>query len=251
MIENLCWQIEARKKRLPLNLLYESQSIWEAIKLEWTYHSCAIEGNSLSLRETQVVLAGLTLGRGKSVREHLEVLNHAAAVDQIKTKTQTTRAKSVTERTVRDVHGLLMRGIDDLLAGRYRRIPVRISGSRHAPPLPDDVPHQMRELFEWLRTDAREYHVIRRAARFHHRLTAIHPFADGNGRTARLLMNLLLMQNGYPPAIVQSDQKSRSTYMDALEIASTGGNLEPFEQVIAEALDDTMDRCLRWTHRVV
>lgn len=221
------------------------ESIRQATRLEWTYHSNALEGNTLTLRETQVVLEGLTIGGGKTLREHLEVINHAHAVDYLEGLVK--RDEPLTQHVARQLHALILRGIDDEQAGEWRSVPVAISGSRHVPPPPSDVAPMMRDLFDWYEGEGASVHVVERAARFHHRFVYVHPFVDGNGRTARLLMNLILMSQGYPPAVIKADPQRRIAYLDALEAASVDGRLEPIEQVIAKSVLESLDRYLAWT----
>lgn len=220
-------------------------SIREALRLEWTYHSNALEGNTLTLRETQVVLEGLTIGGGKTLREHLEVINHAHAVDYL--EGLVSRREPLTQTVARQLHALILRGIDDEHAGQWRTVPVAISGSQHLPPPAHDVPPLMQDLFTWYEGEGTALGPVRLAARFHHRFVYIHPFVHGNGRTARLLMNLILMSAGFPPAIVKADPQRRIAYLDALETASVNGDLQPFERVIAEAVAESLDRHLAWT----
>jgi len=221
------------------------ESIRQAMRLEWTYHSNALEGNTLTLRETQVVLEGLTIGGGKTLREHLEAVNHAHAVDYLEGLVK--RDEPLTQVVARQLHSLILRGVDDEHAGEWRKVPVAISGSRHVPPSPSDVAPMMRDLFDWYDGEGARLHPVERAARFHHRFVYIHPFVDGNGRTARLLMNLILMSQGYPPAVIKADPQRRIAYLDALETASVDGQLEPFESVVAEAVAESLDRYLAWT----
>jgi len=220
-------------------------SIRQATRLEWTYHSNALEGNTLTLRETQVVLEGLTVGGGKTLREHLEAVNHAHAVDYLERVVG--RQDPLTPLVARQLHALILRGIDDENAGQWRTVPVAISGSQHVPPPPSDVAPMMHDLFDWYAGDAVGLHPVARAARFHHRFVFVHPFSDGNGRTARLVMNLILMSAGYPPAIIKADPQRRIAYLDALEAASVSGELAPFERVAAEAVGESLDRYLQWT----
>lgn len=220
-------------------------SIRQAVRLEWTYHSNALEGNTLTLRETQVVLEGLTVGGGKTLREHLEVINHAHAVDFL--EDLVARREPLSQTVVRQLHALILRGIDDAHAGAYRHVPVAISGSQHVPPSPAEVAPMMSDLLAWLGNDGQALHPVRRAARFHHRFVFIHPFVDGNGRTARLLMNLILVSEGYPPAIIKADPERRIAYLDALEAASVQQDLLRFEWVVAEAAVESLDRYLQWT----
>jgi len=220
------------------------RTIQAALWLELTYNSNALEGNTLTIRETQVVLEGLTIGSGRTMREHLEVINHAAALDLLEDLAG--RKEVLSPFIARQLHALILRGIDDANAGRERHVPVAISGSRHLPPSPHNVGPMLSDLFTWYRTTAMQLHPVQRAAALHHRFVYIHPFTDGNGRTARLLMNLDLMTFGYPPAIIRAEPKRRIEYLDSLETASIDGNLEPFEQVVAEAVEESLDRYLQW-----
>jgi Fic family protein len=209
----------------------------EQLDVEWTYHSNAIEGNSLTLRETQLVLQhGLTIN-GKPLREHLEAINHQHAIHFVETLAD--KDEPITEHVVRSIHALILRTIDDEEAGRYRRVQVYITGSEYMPPESVAVPGLMSDLGEWLNSsEATVLHPVERAVLAHFRLVHIHPFTDGNGRTARLLMNLLLMRAGYPPAIVRVED--RPAYYNALDAAHEG-NTEPFVQLVIEAAERSLD----------
>ncbi len=190
----------------------------EQLTVEWIYNSNAIEGSTLTLRETQLILeTGLTIG-GKSLREHLEVINHQEAIKYV--ETLTTQDEPITALHVRQIHRLVLARIDDDRAGQYRTTPVRIAGSTHQPPEAWEVPHLMTTWESWLNDPTLTLHPIERAAVAHHRLVAIHPFLDGNGRTARLVMNLLLMREGYPPTIIM--RVNRRQYYSVLARADTG-----------------------------
>ncbi|WP_281168476.1 Fic family protein [Desulfovirgula thermocuniculi] len=207
----------------------------EYLLVEWTHHSTALEGNTLSLRETRLVLLdGLTVG-GKTLREHLEVVDHRDAVEWLEEAVR--GGVPLTEGLVREVHRLVLKSTFPGEAGRYRRGGVRIAGSRHVPPAAGDVPSLVREMAEEYAGRAGEHPVLR-AAWLHWRLAWIHPFADGNGRTARLLMNFSLMRDGYPPAVIRKEDRLR--YLDALEAASIGGDLEPFAELVAERVHESL-----------
>jgi len=209
----------------------------EQLDVEWTYHSNAIEGSSLTLRETQLVLQhGLTVG-GKSLREHLEAINHQHAIRFVEALVG--KDEPTTEYVVRSIHALVLRTIDDEEAGRYRRVQVYITGSEYVPPEPVAVPGLMADLSAWLSSgEVVALHPVERAVLAHFRLVHVHPFTDGNGRTARLLMNLLLMREGYPPAIIRVGD--RPAYYDALD-AAHGEDLEPFVRLVAEAAERSLD----------
>ncbi len=190
----------------------------ETLDVDWTYNSNAIEGNTLTLRETFIVLVhGVTIG-GKSLREHFEVINHRDAIAFVEALVQD--EVPITPTVIRQMHALVLAKIDDDEAGKFRTMNVRIGGARHAPADPLDVPHDIRALCDWMKGPATELHAIERAALAHHRFEAIHPFADGNGCTGRLLMNLLLMRAGYPPAVIK--HVDRKKYYRALAEADDG-----------------------------
>jgi Fic family protein len=204
--------------------------------VEWTYHSNAIEGSTLTLRETQVILQdGLTVG-GKPLREHLEAINHKLAIDYVEALAR--EAQPLTERDLRQIHALVLRGADDEEAGRYRRGQVRISGSEYVPPGPEAVAGLMHDFVAWLNDATLALSPVERAAHAHFRLVDIQPFTDGNGRTARLLMNLLLCREGYPPAVVR--REDRLTYYAALDDAHAG-QLEAFVALMAAAVEASLD----------
>jgi Fic family protein len=188
------------------------------IALEWTYNSNGIEGNTLTLNETRVVLEdGMTIG-GKSIREHLEATNHASAIQFLESIVGNKRG--LTEREVLDLHALVLYGIDKEFCGRFRNAGVRIVGANFTPPNMMKVPGLMAELFEFVNTDPLGLSPLVMATLFHHRLVWIHPFFDGNGRTVRLAMNLLLMREGFPPAIILMNDRKK--YYDALNQANNG-----------------------------
>lgn len=202
------------------------RSLEESINLEWTYNSNGIEGNTLTLRETQVVLEGITVG-GKSIKEHLEVINHEKAIlylnDLVKEN------NPITEWNIKSIHQLVLKNIDDENAGRYRRENVIIKGATHIPPDYLKVPELMGKLVlnyeNW-----KEFHPIIQATLLHSELVKIHPFVDGNGRTSRLLMNLDLMNHGYNPVIIKKE--NRLEYYEALDKSHTTGNYTDFVKFI-------------------
>ena len=212
------------------------QKLRERFELEWTYHSNAIEGNSLTLRETMLVLRdGITVG-GKSMREHLEVTNHKAAIDFVY---GLLKKKSVSEADLLEIHALVLDRIDPHGAGFYRRERVRITGSEFTPPSPDKVPRLMKEFAELLKREPKGLlESMEFAALAHFKLVDIHPFIDGNGRAARLLMNLLLMRHGFPPAVILKGDRPR--YYSSLDTARRG-NLEPFNELVARSVERSLD----------
>ena len=220
-----------------------SDKVAKAFEIEYTYESNKIEGNTLTLQETALVIEkGLTIG-GKSLNEHLEAINHQHAIEYI--KELATENQTVTERDLLQIHQLILQGIDNQHAGKYRNVQVLISGAKHIPPQPYIVPKQMEELFIWYNENKDHLHPIELSAEMHERLVTIHPFIDGNGRTSRLLMNLILLQNGFPIAILKGDTDSRLKYYTALETAQTGNDKQPFIDLITENVRETMERILK------
>ncbi len=220
----------------------DNSTILEALKVEFTYESNRIEGNTLTLRETQLVInEGITIG-GKSLREHLEAINHKEAILFIEDIVQQQVAFS--ERILKQIHALVLHSIDRENAGTYRRVPVLISGSQHIPPQPYLLQPLMEEYFAFYESNKSALHPILLAAELHERLVTIHPFIDGNGRTARLIMNLILLQHGYPLAIIGGSSENRILYYDALEKVETAQDKTPFLSFIATTVLQSLERYL-------
>ncbi|WP_067515021.1 Fic family protein [Endozoicomonas ascidiicola] len=217
------------------------RSLHEALVLEWTYHSNAIEGNTLTLKETKVVLEGITIG-GKTLREHFEAINHREAIDWVESLIG--RNEPLSERLVKSIHQLVLKNIDDDNAGRYRQENVIIAGAEHTPPDHYHLPQRMNELVEWYQqsSDPLSYHPLERSARLHVDFVGIHPFVDGNGRTARLLMNFDLMGSGYLPVIIRKE--SRLAYYEALDKAHSQKSYESFIEMMARLQEETLNRYL-------
>ena len=235
-------EIDALKAALNKFRELDSFRITQALELEYTFESNRIEGNTLTLRETDLVInEGLTIS-GKSMREHLEAINHVEAVAYIKQLIE--RNFSFNERELLSVHNLILRGIIPEDAGRYRKVQVMIKGSNHMPPQPFLVPKQMEDYFLWMEENKNKLHPVILAAEMHERLVTIHPFIDGNGRTSRLIMNLILLQNGYVIANIKGDYETRMKYYQSLETAQTSGNKEDFILLIAQIEKECMQRYL-------
>ncbi|MBU0661235.1 Fic family protein [Patescibacteria group bacterium] len=231
-------RIEEKKKNLdsfrPLqkDIL---RKLREQFIIEWTYNSNAIEGNTLTLKETALVLReGITV-KGKTLREHIETTNHKKAIELL--EKFVLKKAMFSEKQLLALHGIILSDIEDEFAGRYRIHRVRILGANIVLPNPISVPKLMSEYFEWLNTSKNNMSVIEFSALAHYKLVAIHPFVDGNGRTARLFMNLILMQMGYPPAIIL--KQDRKKYYDVLNKANKG-DLAPFVLFVAQAIDRSL-----------
>lgn len=203
----------------------------ENLILNWTYHSNAIEGNTLTLKETRVALEGITVG-GKTLREHFEAINHRDAILLLEEHVQ--QQSPITQWLIKALHQLVLKNIDTENAGRYRSINVLIAGASHKPADAIQVPQQMEQFINWLQQDAQNLHPVERAARAHGELVKIHPFTDGNGRTSRLLMNLILLQSGLPAAIIKVEQ--RLDYYKALDKAHTTGDYQDFIELVGQSV---------------
>ena len=213
------------------------KKIQEQMQIQYTYNSNAIEGNTLNLRETQLVIEqGITIG-GKSLREHLEAQNHPEALRYI----EEIGNRELREIDILTLHQIIMKGIVDN-AGRYRTTQVLIAGTNMVPPPAYDVPFLMQDLVDWVNKNPSELVPVELAAVLHHKFEHIHPFIDGNGRVGRLVMNLILLRLGYPIAVIR--QVDRKRYLDALSKAD-GGNLRPIVRVIALAVEQSLDLHLR------
>jgi Fic family protein len=211
-------------------------SLAAALDVRMVHESNAIEGNSLTLRETELVLSkGITVS-GKPLKDHLEAVNLAKAWEQVKALAKPDAV--LTERDLLDLHRIVLTRIEDDFAGSYRRGAVRIAGSHHVPPNALKVPDLMEELFTEIQTITDP---VERAAKLHHGIARIHPFTDGNGRAARLAMNFVLLAAGYPPISIPTDL--RQTYYNALEAADSG-DFQTWQNFLTEQLDHELDEWL-------
>lgn len=209
------------------------KNLREDLALRWTYNSNAIEGNTLTLQETKVVLEGVTVG-GKSIREHLEATNHAEAINLV--YELVAKNEPLSERTIKEIHALVLKGIDDQNAGTYRNVNVTISGAEHTPPDFLHLQEEMTTFMKWYE-EAGAMHPVERVARVHVDFVKIHPFVDGNGRTSRLLMNLELMRSGFPPVVFKTAE--RLAYYQALEIACVQQDYTPFLEMTEKLVQES------------
>ncbi|MEA3342866.1 MAG: Fic family protein [archaeon] len=233
ILERIC----EKKKRLdsirPLSKA-ALQRLKERFCVEWTYNSNAIEGNTLTLNETRLVLErGLTAG-GKTLREHFEAVNHMEAIGYVESMVKS--KEQVSEDMIKKMHAIVMKGINDDEAGVYRTARVRILGAVFTPPDPVKIERLMPELVRWINTE--KVHPVELSALAHYKLVHVHPFGDGNGRTSRLLMNVVLMRCGFPPAIVLNVERKK--YYDRLKKADQG-NVKLFVNFIARCAEQSLD----------
>lgn len=218
----------------------ELQRLQEEFLVEYTYNSNAIEGNTLTLQETALVLEGITIDR-KPLKDHLEAVGHKDAFlyvqDLVKEKAPFSGS------IIKQIHTLvLMDRPKD--RGVYRRIPVKIMGAYHTPPEPAVVPEQMEKLVKEF--SKKKLHPIESAALFHLKFEGIHPFVDGNGRTGRLILNLFLMQNGYPPINVKFADRKR--YYEAFDSYYRDNDAGAMVQLIAEYVEERLIRYIEITN---
>jgi len=206
-----------------------ANSLHEKLIVEWTYNTNAIEGNTLTMSETKVVLEGITIG-GKSMVEHLETINHREAILFI--EELVSNKEDITEWNLKNIHALILKEIDNLNAGKYRTENVLISGAKHIPPKHFEVRYLMQKLVVEFQNQWSEYHPVVRATLLHGEFVKIHPFVDGNGRTARLLLNFELMKNGYTPIIIKNE--NRVDYYNVLDYAHMTMDYGPFIKLVSE-----------------
>ena len=236
----------------------ELLALWqERLRIDWTYNSNAIEGNTLTYGETAFFLREGLTSEGKPLKDYVEAKNHAEAIDYLQEVVQSKR--KLTEGFIKELHGLLLRDIDHtiakgaggklihkpLSAGKYKVRPnhvLTLSGTIHKYAEPIKVVDEMQRLLTWLAQNSK-LHPVERAALFHYRFVCIHPFDDGNGRMARLLMNLLLMQADYPPCVVRRIR--RREYLQSLEHADSTGETSDFVRLLAGELIQTEETMLR------
>ena len=234
--ENLLSQIDGKKQLLDTLRPFtqgELERLNEEFVTEYTYNSNAIEGNTLTLRETDMVLRGLTIDK-KPLSHHLEAIGHKEAFDYVVSLVQ--QNEPLTERIIKEIHYLVLADKKED-RGVYRRIPVSIMGAAHEPVQPYLIQPKMEKLLSDYSND--EAHIVSRLARFHIEFEAIHPFIDGNGRTGRLLVNLELMKAGFPPIDIKF--ADRVFYYNAFDEYHVKHNLGAMEQLFAKALNERLD----------
>lgn len=218
------------------------QKIKDQFRMEMVYHSNAIEGNSLTLKETQwVINEGITI-KGKPLKDHLEAKNHLEALNYLDALVGEGKGDDLSEGLIRSIHQLVVMDTDKEWAGRNRNSNVYIAGASHTPPDALDVPHDMADLIDWFKQNRKTLSAIELAARLHHRLVQIHPFFDGNRRTARLVMNIVLMQAGYPLVVIL--KHDRKKYDSALSKADKGSLVE-LTRLVAMAVMRSLDIYLK------
>ena len=212
----------------------------EEFTVEYTYNSNAIEGNTLTLRETDLVLRGLTIAQ-KPLKDHMEAVGHKEAFDYVR---ELVKEKApLTESIIKQIHYLVLADKKDD-QGVYRRVPVRIMGAHHEPVQPYLIEPKMEQLLQDYA--ASEEHIVTKLARFHIEFEGIHPFIDGNGRTGRLLVNLELMKAGYPPIDIKFTD--RVMYYNAFDAYHVKHDLSAMEGLLAGYINARLDAYLKILH---
>ena len=212
------------------------RNLQEWFRVELTYTSNAIEGNTLTRSETALVVEkGITV-KGKSLKEHLEAINHAGALDYV--VAFASQDRPISKHDLLSLHSLILKRIDDDDAGRYRTIPVRIAGAEVVLPTPLRVPDLIDDFIAWVNAPSAQ-HSATFAADAHLKFVTIHPFVDGNGRLGRLLLNLLLIRAGYPPALIRKED--REDYINAIGSAQLLGSTARYYEVIYRAVERSLD----------
>lgn len=238
--ENLLSQIDRKKRELDTRRPLtegELERLNEEFVVEYTYNSNAIEGNTLTLRETDLVLRGLTVD-SKPLKDHLEAVGHKDAFDFVRELVKENAPLS--EHNIKQIHYLVLADKKQD-RGVYRRVPVHIMGAHHEPAQPYLIEPKMEQLLQEYKDDTE--HIITKLARFHIEFEGIHPFIDGNGRTGRLLVNLELMKAGYPPIDIKF--KDRMKYYDAFDAYHVKRNLSVMEGLFARYVNERLDMYLK------
>ena len=218
------------------------QKLREKFQIEMTYNSNAIEGNSLTLKETFLVInEGITV-KGKPLKDHLEAKDHHAALEYLYDLIDKDKKHTISEMLIRNLHQIIIQETDKEWAGKYRNANVIIGGAKHTPPDALQVPQKMRDVISWLNSRKGTMNIVELSALLHHKLVHIHPFFDGNGRTARLTMNVLLMQAGYPLVIILKNDRKK--YYDVLDKADSG-TFEPLVKFVAQSAERSLDMYLK------
>ena len=225
---------------LPVSIVAELKKLYD---VRFTYNSNAIEGNTLTQSETALILeSGITIG-GKTLREHLEVIGHKDAIDYIEALAQ--QEIAISEWEIKQIHNLVMRAITPEEAGRYRQLDVKAAGTEYIYPPHYLLPDLMQQFVEWLNSEStKSLHPLEYAVEAHFRFVTIHPFRDGNGRTGRLLMNLLLLRSGYPIVVISN--QIRQAYIEAIaEAQKQNAGINKLTDLVVDAAQSSLVETLQ------
>lgn len=245
MIKNKLQQIDNLKNELDA-LSSLKKELLDSIKtmydVELTYNSNAIDGSSLDFVVTKMILIDGIVVSGKTIKEMLYTINHKSAIDYVE-ETAKRKTKSIKQADVLAIHKILLRGIDDTNAGHYRDYNNNIGHKENRNRF--TTQNLMDNFYLWLKEN-KNMHPVLLATEAHYRFISIHPFIDGNGRCARLLMNLILIQNGYPPAVIKMSK--RREYIDAVQKADNK-NMNDFYNFVADAELESLELCLETVNK--
>jgi Fic family protein len=239
-LQKLLYEIDTLKLKLETINPIDSSQITHNSELEYTFESNRIEGNTLTLLETNLVVnEGQTIS-GKNMREHMEALNHIEAIGFI--KNMISKNLVLNEREIIAIHSLILRGILPKEAGQYRKIPFSVKENSFTPADPSIIQKEMEALFNWYEMNRSTLHPIILATEMQERILAIYPFTNANGKVSRLIMNLILLQNGYMIANIKGDSENRMQYHKKMENTLTGINKEGFTLYIAQIEKENLER---------
>lgn len=225
------------KKHRPLSPTIINK-LRERFMLEMTYNSNAIEGNSLTYKETYLVISeGITI-KGKSLKNHLEAKSHQEALEFIYDLVEFDSHFTLSQNLIRQIQSLVISPIDKNIAGKYRSGSVAIAGSNIKLPIATEISYLMSKIISWFNKNQKKLHPIELASILHHKLVAIHPFDDGNGRTARLVMNIMLLQAGYPLVIILKNDRKK--YYETLSKADKDDPL-PFIRFVTQSVERSLN----------
>ena len=239
ILQQLLDEIDLYKAKLKTFPLIEANSITQALEVEYTFDSNWIEGNTLTIAETDLVInEGQTIS-GKSMREHLEAINHQEAIEFIQNRIKNNA--TLGEPDVTSLHTIILRGILPKEAGHYRSVAITIKDKSFSPCEPAAIPQEIEALFNWYEQNKNSVHPIILAATVKERLVAIHPFINGNGKVSRLIMNYILLQHGYPIANIKADSDNRNLYYQTLKAAITKENKDSFVLFIAQIEKENLE----------
>lgn len=232
---------EIDKKQKQLKPFLNDKSLYKKdyldhLNVKLTYHSNAIEGNTLSEIQTAIIIEKNEAIGGKSLREHFEAINHYKAFNYLFKRIEDN--SYLCEEDILKIHAHILTNIDDFECGKYRNHNVRVMGSNSIFPNYIKVPQLMAEFDIWLKNN-QNLHPLQLASQAHYDLVSIHPFGDGNGRTSRLLMNAILMQKNYPPMIIQKED--RNEYIEALEVKRTQNDSTLWDNFVIKCMNNSMD----------
>lgn len=241
-LQKLLDEIDSLKTKLDKFSQLNSFNSNQDVELAYTFETNRIEGNTLTLAETNLVVnEGETIS-GKSMREHLEAINHQEAISYIKNKIE--KNMVLNEKDVINIHSLILRGIKPKEAGQYRNVSIAIKEKNFFPPEPLKISKEMEDYFNWYEINKSNLHPVILAIEMQKRLLTIYPFINGNGKVSRLIMNFILLQNGYTIANIKGDNDQRLKYYQALEIAITNSNREDFSLFIAQIEKESLAQYL-------